>query len=182
MSTWSRTNQNRRMSDSGAAIAQGPTGRLVKNFRQMVPLSSIYIYPQESSCMHLHFATPTSMSYMEAECANMVPIFGIYSTTKLSLRRNPVMILSKGKSSYGMATPEEETISTAATASAAEEVATMTGSATRKVFFSPPPPCPSERQKSKKNPKPNEFASPRLPSIKDPPRAGVSPVGRRSRI
>ena len=149
----------------------------------MVPLSSFYIYPQESSYPPPFCHANLYVKYGGRMCKYGYHYwYGIYSTTQLSLRRNPVMILSKGKSSYGMATPEEETISTAAAASAAEEVATMTGSATRKVFFSPPPPCPSERQKSKKNPKPNEFASPRLPSIKDPPRAGVSPVGRRSRI
>ena len=42
--------------------------------------------------------------------------YGIYSTTQLSKRKNLVMILSKGKSSYGMATPEEETSSAAAAA------------------------------------------------------------------
>ena len=31
-STWSRTNQNQRMSDRGTAIAQRPTGRLVEEF------------------------------------------------------------------------------------------------------------------------------------------------------
>ena len=64
------------MSDSGAANAHGPTGRLVKNFREMVS-SLPFTCTLRSRLIRLHFATPTSMSYMEAECANMVPFIGM---------------------------------------------------------------------------------------------------------
>ena len=75
-----------------------------------------------------------------------------------------------------MARQETET-SPAAAAASAEEMATMTRSSSRK-SVSLALPYPSERQKLKRVP--NEFASQRLHSIKRPPRAGVSPVGRQS--
>ena len=73
-----------------------------------------------------------------------------------------------------MARQEEAT----SAAASAEKVATMMGSPRESIFLIPP--CPSEHQKSKRVPKPNEFVSPRLHSIKRPPQAGVSPVGRQS--